>query len=358
MSGIPTGAGILRTPDPRFAVVEDYPWPPSYLDVEPGLRMAYVDAGPSDAPETLLLLHGEPMWGYLYRKMIGPLVEAGYRVIVPDLIGFGRSDKFIDPERYTYSAHVAWVSTLIHKLDLKQMTIFGQDWGGLIGGRVLAENIDRFARAVMSNTALPASGPAIPGLTAHALLTAEQLRDRFGMDWRDTLDPDDTINAEKIQALIARGPSFYFLAWRVYSQSVTDLTPSKIIPGWCLNPVSAAARAAYDAPFPDERYKAGCRRFPLLVPITADDIERTRCDAAWEVLRGTDMPFLTLWGDRCPFTYSERGEMYRSQIPGARQPGIEHKVFAAGHFSQEDAGHEMAEEIIDFIRRFPTRSGV
>lgn len=353
MSDNPTGTGILRTPEARFAVVEDYPWPPSYVEVEPGLRMAYVDAGPADARETLLLLHGEPMWGYLYRKMIGPLVEAGYRVIVPDLIGFGRSDKLIDPERYTYSAHVAWVGALIRKLDLKQMTIFGQDWGGLIGGRVLAENIDRFARAVMSNTALPASGPAIPGLSAQAPLTAEQLRERFGMDWRETLDPDDTINGEKIQALIARGPSFYFLAWRVYSQTVTDLAPSRIIPGWCVNPVSAAALAAYDAPFRDERYKAGARRFPLLVPITADDIERKRCDAAWEVLRGSDMPFLTLWGDRCPFTYSERGEMYRSQIPGARRPGVEHKVFAAGHFSQEDAGPEMAEEIINFIRRFP-----
>ena len=347
------GAGILRTPEARFSVIEDYPWSPSYLEVEPGLRMAYVDAGPGDARETLLLLHGEPMWGYLYRKMIGPLVEAGYRVIVPDLIGFGRSDKFIDPERYTYSAHVTWVSALIAKLDLKQMTLFGQDWGGLIGGRVLAENPDRFARAVMSNTALPGSGAAIPGLTAQAPLSADQLKARFGMDWRETLDPDDSINPEKIQALIARGPSFYFLAWRVYSQTVADLAPSRIIPGWCVNPVSAAARAAYDAPFPDESYKAGSRRFPLLVPITADDVERTRCDAAWDVLRASDMPFLTLWGDRCPFTYSERGEMYRSQIPGAKRPGVEHKVFAAGHFSQEDAGPEMTEAIIAFIQRFP-----
>ena len=138
----PAGVPFLRTPEARFAGIEDYPWPPSYLEVEPGVRMAYVDAGPADARETLLLLHGEPMWGYLYRKMIGPMVAAGYRVIVPDLIGFGRSDKFVDGARYSYSAHVGWVTSLVRQLDLQHMTIFGQDWGGLIGGRVLAENID------------------------------------------------------------------------------------------------------------------------------------------------------------------------------------------------------------------------
>ena len=344
---------ILRTPDACFDGIEDYPWPPSYIEIEPGLRMAYVDAGPADARETLLLLHGEPMWGYLYRKMIGPFLAAGYRVVVPDLIGFGRSDKFVDPERYSYSGHVGWVSALIRRLDLNHVTIFGQDWGGLIGGRVLAENIDRFARAVMSNTALPGSGVAIPGLSAQAPLTPEQLRERFGMDWRETLDPDDTINPEKIQAMMARGPSLYFLAWRVYSQMVSELMPSKIVPGWCLSPLSPAARAAYDAPFPDERYKAGSRRFPMLVPITADDIERTHGDAAWSVLRRSEIPFLTLWGDRCPVTYTERGEMYRTQIPGAKRPGIEHGVLAAGHFSQEDAGPEMADAIIAFIGRFP-----
>ena len=253
MSDDRSSAAILRTPEARFAGIEDYPWPPSYLEVEPGVRMAYIDAGPPDARETLLLLHGEPMWGYLYRKMIGPFVAAGYRVIVPDLIGFGRSDKFVDPARYSYAAHVGWVTELVRKLDLKHMTIFGQDWGGLIGGRVLAENIERFARAVMSNTALPGRGQAIPGLTAQVPLSAAELLERFGLDWRETVEADDTINPEKIQAMIARGPSIYFLAWRVYSQTVAELTPSKIIPGWCVRPVSAAARAAYDAPFPDER---------------------------------------------------------------------------------------------------------
>ncbi|MCG9915604.1 MAG: alpha/beta fold hydrolase [Phenylobacterium sp.] len=142
--------------------------------------MAYVDAGPRDARETLLLLHGQPMWGYLYRKMIGPFVEAGYRLIVLDLIGFGRSDKYVDPARYTYSAYVGWVTALVRKLDLQHVTIFGQDWCGLIGGRVQAEYIERFARAVMSNTALPGRGMmAIPGLTRQEPLTPEQLAERF-----------------------------------------------------------------------------------------------------------------------------------------------------------------------------------
>jgi haloalkane dehalogenase len=331
-------AEIVRTPDARFEAITDYPWPPRYVEIEPGVRMAYVDAGPRDARETVLLLHGEPMWGYLYRKMIGPLVDAGCRVVVPDLIGFGRSDKFVDRARYTYSAHVAWVTALVRKLDLTRVTIFGQDWGGLIGGRVLAENIERFSRAVMSNTGMPGRGPAIPGLIAQEPLSPEGLRERFGIDWRETLDADDCINPEKVQTLIARGPSPYFLSWRVYSQAVARLTPSKIAPGWCLQPMPAAARAAYDAPFPDELHSAGPRRFPMLVPITADDPERVRNEAAWDVLRKWERPFLTLWGDRCPFTYAQRGAEYRAKIPGARLPGLEHKVFAAGHFTQEDVG--------------------
>ena len=349
----PAGVPFLRTPEARFAGIEDYPWPPSYLEVEPGVRMAYVDAGPADARETLLLLHGEPMWGYLYRKMIGPMVAAGYRVIVPDLIGFGRSDKFVGGSRYSYSAHVGWVTSLVRQLDLQHMTIFGQDWGGLIGGRVLAENIERFARAVMSNTALPGVGPAIPGLTAQEPLSPEQLRERFAMDWRETLDDDDSISPKKIQDMIARGPSFYFLAWRVYSQALAELMPSKIVPGYCVDPVSGAVRAAYDAPFPDERYKAAARRFPMLVPITADDPERARNEDAWEVLRKWNGPFLTLFGDRCPFTYTAKGAPYETQIPGARLPGVEHKVYRAGHYTQEDVGEDMARDIIALIARFP-----
>jgi haloalkane dehalogenase len=341
---------VLRTPEARFAEIRDYPWKPESFEVEPGLRMAYVDTGPRDAPETLFLLHGEPMWGYLYRKMIRPFEAAGYRVIVPDLIGFGRSDKPTNPETFTYSAHVAWVTALIVELDLQGVTFFGQDWGGLIGARVVAENEARFARVVFSNTALPSSElPSIPGLAAQQPLSPDVLKSMLGIDWRDTVDEHDRIVPELVHEMVYPTPSFYFPAWRVYSQEVEELIPSKVVPGWCLEPVSKEALAAYDAPFPSQAHAVGARRFPMLVPITADDPERTRFDAAWEIFRRWHKPALTLWGDHCPHTNQDAGRAFQSQIPGATGPGIQHQVFAASHFIQEDMGEELAARIVDFI---------
>jgi haloalkane dehalogenase len=345
---------VLRTPESCFAGVAEYPWPPSYLELEPGLRMAYIDTGPRSARETLLLLHGEPMWGYLYRKMIGPLEAAGFRVIVPDLIGFGRSDKPTDPTAYSYSQHVAWVTRLVEALDLRNVTLFGQDWGGLIGSRVAAENESRFARVVFSNTALPRKRePGFPDLKPQEPLAPETLKTLLGLDWRDSVGADDRIDPDEVHALVRAGAPFYFLVWRVYSQEVRELIPSKIVPGWCLKPLAKEALAAYDAPFPTQAYVAGARRFPLLVPITGDDPERDKCEAAWDVYRRWQKPVLTLWGDHCPFTHLDLGRTFQSQIPGARLPGIEHKVFAASHFSQEDVGPELAAEVISFVRRFP-----
>ncbi|MEQ9225717.1 MAG: haloalkane dehalogenase [Parvibaculum sp.] len=347
-------AGVLRTPDDRFKGIPDFPWPPSYFEVEPGLSMAYVDTGPRDAAETLLLLHGEPMWGYLYRKMIPVFEAAGFRIVVPDLIGFGRSDKPVEPTAYTYSNHVGWVTKLIEHLDLRGVTLFGQDWGGLIGGRVLGENIGRFARAVFSNTDLPGSAmPGIPGLKPQARLEPDALLQQFGIDWRAMLTEDDAIDGAKVDAFVKSGHLLYFLAWRTYAQEVETFLPSRIVPAWCAKPLSAEARAAYDAPFPDESYKAGSRRFPFLVPITADDPERVKNDAAWAVLEKWRGPVLTLWGDACPFTFAGKGKQYRERIPGAQLPGIEHKVYPASHFSQEDVGPEMAAEMVSFIRAFP-----
>ncbi|MGE0623476.1 MAG: haloalkane dehalogenase [Pseudomonadales bacterium] len=344
--------GVLRTPDRCFEAIADYPWPPAYLEIEPGLRMAYVEAGPGDAAETVLLLHGEPTWGYLYRKMIGPLAGAGLRVIVPDLIGFGRSDKPTAATAYTYSGHVAWMKRFIERLDLQGMTFFGQDWGGLIGARLVAENAARFTRAVFSNTALPHSRmPFLPGLKAQERLEPERLKALLGMDWRDTVDDQDRIDPARVQALVYPTPANYFPAWRVYSQEVAELRPSKIVPGWCLAPLSASARAAYDAPFPSAEFTAGPRRFPLLVPLTADDPERARCDAAWAVLEKWQNPVLTLWGDHCPFTNGDLGQSFRSRIPGARLEGIDHAVLRASHFIQEDAGADVAARMIDFIRQ-------
>jgi len=345
--------GVLRTPEARFAGLRDFPWEPSYFQVEPGLRMAYVDAGPRDAAETVLLLHGEPTWGYLYRKMIGPLEAAGFRVVVPDLVGFGRSDKPVDPEAYTYSGHVAWVTRLVEHLDLQRTTFFGQDWGGLIGARVVAENEARFARVVFSNTALPGSWmPALPGLRAQERLAPEALKSMLGIDWRGTVGPDDRIDTDRVHALVFPTPAFYFPAWRVYSQEVEEFVPSKVVPGWCLTELPPEACAAYDAPFPTQAYVAGARRFPMLVPITEDDPERARCDAAWEVFERWHKPALTLWGDHCPHTNAEGGRTFRERIPGARLPGLEHRVFRASHFIQEDMGEELAAEIVGFVRGF------
>ncbi|MCC5888816.1 MAG: alpha/beta fold hydrolase [Gammaproteobacteria bacterium] len=346
--------GVLRTPESRFQFIDDYPWTPHYFEVEPGLSMAFVDTGPRDAAETLLLLHGEPMWGYLYRKMIPVFERAGFRVVVPDLIGFGRSDKPVDGKAYTYSNHVGWVTRLLEHLDLRRMTVFGQDWGGLIGGRVLAENIERFARAVFSNTDLPGSSmPGLPGLEPQGPLPPEVLQAQFGIDWRAMLGDGNVIDPEKVRASVAASNPLYFLSWRVYSQAVDVLLPSRIVPGWCATPVSAAALRAYDAPFPSDEYAAGARRFPLLVPITPDDPERKRNDAAWAVLERWQGPVLTLWGDACPFTFASKGKAYRERMPGAKAPGIEHKVYAASHFIQEDLGEVVAEEMTRFIRQFP-----
>ena len=345
---------VLRTPESRFEGIRDYPWQARYVDVEPGLRMAYVDAGPGDARETLLLLHGEPMWGYLYRKMIGPFETAGCRVIVPDLIGFGRSDKPTDPAAYTYSQHVAWVKALIDTLDLRDVTFFGQDWGGLIGSRLVAENESRFARAVFSNTALPSSQMgAIPGLRAQERLAPEKLQAMLGIDWRATVDDDDRIIADRVHAMVFPNPAFYFAAWRVYSQEVEALVPSKIVPGWCLTEVPPEALAAYDAPFPTQAHAVAARRFPMLVPITADDPERARCDAAWAVYRRWQKPVLTLFGDHCPHTNADLGRSFQQAIPGAKLPGIEHRVLRASHFIQEDMGEELTRHILAFMDKTP-----
>jgi haloalkane dehalogenase len=344
---------VLTTPASRFAEIVDYPWPARQIEVAPGLWMAYVDAGPAVGGETLLLLHGEPTWGYLYRSMIPTLLTAGYRVIVPDLIGFGRSDKPVDPEVFTYSNHVAWVRALIEGLGLDAITLFGQDWGGLIGGRLVGEIPDRFSRLVFSNTGLPRSGPGVGFIRAQQPLDPQALRDLLGLDWRDTVDEDDRIDPALVQALVESGPVFYFLAWRTYAQEVAEIWPSKVVPGWSLTALSDRVLAAYDAPFPTQEYTAGVRRFPMLVPITLDDPERLRCDDAWEVLSAFTGPVLTLWGDHCPHTYNEMGAQFRVGIPGARLAGIDHKVVHAGHFIQEDCGPEVAADLVTFITRFP-----
>jgi haloalkane dehalogenase len=291
---------VFRTPDERFAGLPGYPFAPHYVEVD-GLRMHYVDEGPADA-DPVLLLHGEPSWSYLYRKMVPVLTAAGHRAVAPDLIGFGRSDKPTDPAAHTYSRHVRWMAGFMEALDLRRVTLFCQDWGGLIGLRLVAEHGDRFSRVVASNTGLPIGDePFNPAFRLWQLVS--------------TVSP-------------------VFPVGRVIQLGTTSRLPS-------------AVRAAYDAPFPNRRSKAAARRLPRLVPTSPDDPETANNRRAWEALGRWEKPFLTAFGDSDPVT---RGadRAFHARVPGAR--GQPHATIpGAGHFIQEDKGPELARLIIDFI---------
>ncbi|MBW3669253.1 MAG: haloalkane dehalogenase [Actinobacteria bacterium] len=284
---------LLRTPDERFVGLPGYDFTPRYLETDDGLRVHYVDEGTGDV---VLLLHGEPSWSYLYRKMIPPLVDAGFRVVAPDLVGFGRSDKPASRHDYTYERHVAWMrSAIIEGLDLRGITLVGQDWGGLIGLRLAAEHEDRFARIVAANTGLP---------------TGDQ---RLGEA---------------------------FMAWRQFSQDVPVFPAGRIVAGGCAMPVSDEVIAAYDAPFPDEAFKEAARQFPVLVPAAPDDPAASANRAAWEVLTTWEKPFLCAFSDNDPIT--KGGErVFLERVPGtAGQPHT--TIEGGGHFLQEDKGEELA----------------
>lgn len=292
--------GIFRTPDERFANLPEFPFKPNYKDIA-GYRMHYLDEGKG---EVILLLHGEPTWSFLYRKMIPVLVQAGFRCIVPDLIGFGRSDKPAQMETHTYKFHVDAVTALVKALKLKNVTFFGQDWGGLVGLRVVAENEKLFARVVISNTGLPTGeGPISPGFMA----------------WK-----------RMSQAMKARG----------------DMNVGELVAGSIGAPELAAA---YDAPFPDKRFKAGPLMMPQLVPVTADDPARAANLKAWETFRQWKKPFLTAFGNRDPIT-GGGDKKFQAEIPGAKgQPHV--TVEGGKHFIQETNGKELAEIIVNFITK-------
>ena len=293
---------LLRTPDDRFANLPGYAFEPHYAEIGE-LRMHYLDEGPRDGA-IVLCLHGEPSWSYLYRKMVPGLVAAGLRVIAPDLVGFGRSDKPTARETYSYQAHVDWMAAFVDKVGMRDVTLFCQDWGGLIGLRLVAEDPARFAAVVASNTFLP---------------TGDQ-----------------------------RPPEAFF-AWQKLSQALPEFPAGKIVAGGCARPVDAGVVAAYDAPFPDERYKVGARQFPLLVPARPDDPASAANRAAWESLRAFTRPVLTAFGDADPIT---RGadRLLQSLIPGAA--GQPHTTIArGGHFIQEDAGEELAAVVAAFVAR-------
>jgi haloalkane dehalogenase len=300
----------LRTPDNRFADLPEFAFAPNYAEVDDSeggtLRVHYLDEGPRGAP-VVLLMHGEPSWCFLYRKMIPVLTDAGLRCIAPDLVGFGRSDKPTERGDYTYARHVEWMrATLFDGIGLDDITFVGQDWGGLIGLRLVAEHPDRFRRVVTANTFLPTG-------------------DRPAGD--------------------------AFLGWQRFSQTVEDFAVGFIVGAGCHATPADDVLAAYDAPFPDNSYKEGARQFPLLVPTTPDDPASAPNRRAWDVLHGWTKPFLTAFSDEDAIT---RGadRIFQSEVPGcAGQPHT--TITGGGHFLQEDCGTELARVVADWIARTP-----
>jgi haloalkane dehalogenase len=308
VDSLPVIDEVLRTSDERFAAIPDFPYAPCYREIG-GLRIAYIDEGPAGAPP-VLLMHGEPTWSFLYRKMIPVLVAAGHRVVAPDLVGCGRSDKPRRRGDYSYLRHVQWMTAWLRAVDLSRITLFCQDWGSLIGLRLVAALPERFDRVAIANGGLPTGTGRVPRA---------------------------------------------FRIWRNFARYSPIFPVGRIVNAGCAQPLPAAALAAYDAPFPSAKFKACVRVFPSFVPTRPDDPERANNEAAWRVLESWRKPFLTLFSDRDPIT---RGgdRLFRERVPGARgQPHATTR--GAGHFLQEDKGPELAATLVEFIRNTPRPAG-
>jgi len=295
---------ILRTPDARFSNLPDFAFAPHYCEVtDPDgtrLRIHYLDEGPPSAAP-VLLMHGEPSWSFLYRRIIASLAARGHRAVAPDLPGFGRSDKPAEQSDYTFERHVRWMSDWLVAMRLSGITLFCQDWGGLIGLRLVAAFPERFARVVVANTGLP---------------TGEGFSEAFNR-------------------------------WLELSQTIPVLPIGSIVGMGCHRSLSEAEIAAYDAPFPDESFKAGARRFPALVPVTPQHRSVAENKAAWKILEKFSKPFLTAFSDSDPIT--KGGELiFQQRVAGAK--GQKHVTIRdAGHFLQEDKPQEIAELLHEFI---------
>lgn len=307
-TGMFAGMQVVRTPDERFAGLPQFDYIPNYSEVDDAdggtLRVAWVEDGPADG-DPVLMLHGEPSWSFLYRKMIPVLAAAGHRVICPDLVGFGRSDKPTEVTDHTYARHVEWMRALaFDRLDLRGVTLVAQDWGGLIGLRLAAEHPDRFARIVAANTGLPTGDFPMPDV------------------W-----------------------------WQFYNTilRLPRLEVGNWVQAGCRHLMPDDVRAGYDAPFPDDSYCAGPRAMPTLVPTSPDDPASAANRAAWEALTRSETPMLVAFSDSDPIT-GAMGPILQRSMRGAA--GIEHPVIAeAGHFLQEDAGADLANAIVDFMAR-------
>ena len=298
---LPLVGEALRTPEDCFAKLPDFPYAPHYTQIG-GLRIAHIDEGPRDAAP-VLLMHGEPTWSFLYRKMIPVLLKAGRRVIAPDLVGFGRSDKPVRKADYSYQNHVTWMCAWMQANDLQRITLFCQDWGSLIGLRMAAQYPERFDRIVLANGGLPTGTGPVPKA---------------------------------------------FRIWRAFARWSPWFPIGRIVKAGCANGLSAQEVAAYDAPFPTRQHRTAARLFPGFVPTKPDDPERANNESAWEVFKQWDKPFLTLFSNRDPVTRGGH-RIWQKLVPGAQ--GQPHAVTrGAGHFLQEDKGEELAAAIDAFIK--------
>ena len=319
--------GILRTPDERFKNLKDYPFKENYITIE-NTRIHYLDEGPKNG-EIIYLLHGEPAWSYLFRKMIPVLVDAGYRVIAPDMVGFGKSDKYISVEDYTHQMHVDKMTQLIVQLDLQNITAHVHDWGGLVGLRVVAEEPDRFSRIITSNTSLIAPGRGIVNdLFSYIAYPLFKLAIWFQgpATWEEFIGGSG------------------FTGWIRYSKSTDNIDVGGIMQ--TLGTVSASERVGYEAPYPNATYKAGAQIFPYLIPSELRKNEKAYRD----VFEKWDKPFLIANSDNDPVTSNNPRlvEMLK-RVPTAKEIVIK----GPGHFIQEEAGPEYAQLIIDFINGNP-----
>ena len=304
MRQLPVISQVLRTPPERFAFLPDFPYGPHYTEVG-GLRIAHIDEGPRDAP-IVLLMHGEPTWSYLYRKMIPVLLDAGYRVIAPDLVGFGRSDKPACKGDYAYLNHVQWMAAWVEANDLSGMTLFCQDWGSLIGLRVVAELPSRFERIVLANGGLPTGAEPVP---------------------------------------------VAFRIWRAFALYSPWFPIGRIVKAGCALGLTAQEVAAYDAPFPSRRFRIAARLFPTFVPLSPNDPEHGNNVKAWAFFKRWNKPFLTLFSNRDPITRGGH-RIFHQNVPGCQ--GQPHAVTrGAGHFLQEDKGAEVASAVVAFMQATP-----
>jgi len=329
---------ILRTPDTQFENLDGYPFAPNYSEVKAAdgtaIRIHHLDEGPADG-KIILCMHGQPSWSYLYRKMIPLLTAAGHRVIAPDLVGFGRSDKPASMDDYTYDSHTDWMNQWLTGLDLQNVTLICQDWGGLIGLRLAAMQPDRFARLIVANTVLPDT-KSVP----------DEISEMMGSFWPSVPVPSAADVAEKF----ASGAPEAFLYWVKYCAEAPDFSVRDVF--GLLSGGKGSALDGYAAPFPNEKFMQGARKFPSCVPVLPHHKpDRLKNDAHWKVLEAFDRPVLTAFSDADPVTRG--GEVvFQKRIAGAQ--GVDHvTIKGAGHFLQDDGAADLSKAVIDFIAAHP-----